>query len=282
MSETQPRLPDFADPPVIEVALSVQFESLSGFGTPHIGLLWSEFRNEFPRTEEHPPRPSVIERFGVRRAPKTDFRVEAAFPVPQCRFLNDRGTELIQIQQDRFVHNWRKVGQGDVYPRYEFVRRRFEEELGIFHRFLARENLGELIPNQCEVTYVNHIISGTGWERHGELGEILTVWKTRYSDAFLSEPEDIVLRFRYIIPDADGNPRGRLLVSADPAYRTEDDRPIYVLVLTARGSPIGGGAYGALSFLDIGREWIVRGFTSLTSSRMHEIWGRRNAHDPSS
>ncbi len=184
MSETQPRLPDFADPPVIEVALSVQFESLSGFGTPHIGLLWSEFRNEFPRTEEHPPRPSVIERFGVRRAPKTDFRVEAAFPVPQCRFLNDRGTELIQIQQDRFVHNWRKVGQGDVYPRYEFVRRRFEEELGIFHRFLARENLGELIPNQCEVTYVNHIISGTGWERHGELGEILTVWKTRNSDAF--------------------------------------------------------------------------------------------------
>jgi uncharacterized protein (TIGR04255 family) len=278
MSETRPQLPDFASPPVIEVALSVQFDPLSRFRTPHFGLLWSEFRREFPRTEEHPPRPPVIERFGIPRAPKMDVRVEVALPVPQCRFLNDRGTELLQVQQDRFVHNWRKVGTGDEYPRYEFVKRRFEEELGTFRRFLARENLGDVVPNQCEVTYVNQIISGVGWERHGELGEILTVWTTRYSDTFLSEPEDIGLRVRYVIPGRDGNPLGRLLVAIDPGYRTEDDRPIYVLVLTARGRPVSEGIEGALGFLDIGREWIVRGFTSLTSLKMHEIWERRNAH----
>jgi hypothetical protein len=134
-----------------------------------------------------------------------------------------------------------------------------------------------LIPNQCEVTYVNHIISGAGWERHGELGEILTVWTTRYSDTFLSEPGDIGLRVRYIIPDADGSPLGRLLVGVDPAFRTEDDRPIYVLILTARGRPTSDGIEGAIGFLDVGREWIVRAFTSLTSPRMHEVWGRRNA-----
>jgi len=278
MSETRPRLPDFTNPPVIEVALSVQFEPLSGFRTSHFGLLWSDFRRQFPRTEEHPPRPPVIDQFGIRRAPKMDVRVEVALPVPQCRFLNDTGTELIQIQQDRFVHNWRKVGAGDEYPRYESVKRRFEQELGVFRQFLAREDLGELVPNQCEITYVNHIISGAGWERHGELGEVITVWTTRYSDTFLSGPEDIGLRVRYIIPGVDGSPIGRLLVSVDPAYRAEDDRPIYVLLLTARGRPIGQGIEGALGFLDIGREWIVRGFTSLTSPRMHEIWGRRNAH----
>jgi len=158
------------------------------------------------------------------------------------------------------------------------VKRKFEEELGTFRRFLVREDVGELVPNQCEVTYVNHIISGAGWQIHGELGEILTIWKTRYSDSFLSEPEDIGLRVRYIIPGTDGTPLGRLLVKIDPAYRTEDDRPIYVLVLTARGRPVSEGIEGALSFLDIGREWVVRGFTSLTSLRMHEIWGRRNAH----
>lgn len=278
MSETQHRLPDFANPPVIEVALSVQFEPLSVLRTPHFGLLWSEFRREFPRIEEHPPRAAVIEQFGIPRPPKMDVRVEVGLPIPQCRFLNEKGTELIQVQQDRFVHNWRKVGGGDEYPRYEFVKRRFEEELGTFRQFLAREGLGELVPNQCEVTYVNHIISGAGWERHGELGNILTVWTTRYSDTFLLGPEDIGHRIRYIIPGADGSPLGRLLVGIDPAYRTEDDRPIYVLILTARGRPIGEGIEGALGFLDIGREWVVRGFTSLTSSRMHEVWGRRNAH----
>lgn len=276
MSETQPRLPDFADPPVIEVALSVQLEPLTALRVPHLGLLWSEFRSEFPRIEEHPPRAAVIEQFGTPRPPKMDVRVEAAFPIPQCRFLNDRGTELIQVQQDRFVHNWRKVGTGEEYPRYEFVRRRFEVELDTFRQFLAREHLGELVPNQCEVTYVNHITSGAGWEKHGELGEILTVWMTRYSDSFLSGPEDIGLRVRYIIPGPDGNPLGRLWVSIDPAYRTEDDRPIYVLMLTARGRPIGKGIEGALGFLDIGREWVVRGFTSVSTPKMHRIWGRRD------
>jgi len=278
MSETRPRLPDFSNPPVIEVALSVQFEPLSALRIPHFGLLWSEFRGEFPRTEEHPPLPAMIEQFGVRRAPKIGIRVEAVFPIPQCRLLNDKGTEIIQIQQDRFVHNWRKVGTGDEYPRYEFVKRRFEGELDTFRQFLAREGVGELVPNQCEVTYVNHIISGAGWGRHAELGEILTVWTTRYSDNLLSEPEDVAFGVRYIIPGGDGSPLGRLLVSVNPTYRTEDDRPIYVLVLTARGRPISGGIEGALGFLDIGREWIVRGFTSLTSMRMHEIWGRRDAH----
>lgn len=282
MSETRPRLPDFTNPPVIEVALSVQFAPLPTFRTPHFGLLWSEFRNEFPRTEEHPPRPTVMERFDKRPAPGMDVRVEVAFPVPQSRFLNDKGTELIQVQQDRFVHNWRKMGEADEYPRYEAVKRRFEEELGIFRRFLAREGLGDLVPNQCEVTYVNHIVSGVGWERHGELGEIITTWRASYSDAFLSEPEDIGLRIRYIIPGVDGKPLGRLLVGIDPAFRREDDKPIYVLTLTARGRPSGEGIEGALNFLDIGREWIVRGFTSVTSPRIHECWGRRNADRPRS
>lgn len=277
MSETRPRLPDFTNPPVIEVALSVQFTPLPAFRTPHFGLLWSDFRNKFSKFEEHPPRPPVVEQFDKRRTPGVEVRVEMGLPVPQCRFLNDKGTELIQVQQDRFVHNWRKVGTGDEYPRYESVKRRFEEELGIFRQFLARENLGDLVPNQGEVTYVNHIIPGVGWERHAELGEIITLWRTQHSDAFLSEPEDIGLRVRYIIPAADGNPLGRLIVGINPGFRSDDDKPIYVLILTARGRPSGEGIDGLLRFLDIGREWIVRGFTSLTSPRMHEIWGRRNA-----
>ena len=41
------------------------------------------------------------------------------------------------------------------------------------------------------------------------------------------------------------------------------------------GSP-GEDIEGAFLFLDIGREWIVRGFTSLTTKDMHKVWRRKN------
>jgi hypothetical protein len=50
---------------------------------------------------------------------------------------------------------------------------------------------------------------------------------------------------------------------------------MFLLTLTARGRPGSDGIPGVLQFLDVGREWIVRGFTSITTATMHKIWGRR-------
>lgn len=175
MSSARPKLPDFDDPPLIEVALAVQFEPLTALRPLHLGLIWKRFQGSFPRTEEHPPRDLTVERFGVPTPPKMEVRIETTPPVPRYWFLNEAGTELIQIQQDAFVHNWRKVGEGDEYPRYEYIRDRFRAELEMFNQFLIDEGLGDLLLNQCEVTYVNHILSGEGWERYGQIGEVLTV-----------------------------------------------------------------------------------------------------------
>jgi hypothetical protein len=46
------------------------------------------------------------------------------------------------------------------------------------------------------------------------------------------------------------------------------------ITLTARGEPCGAGIEGVRRFFDIGREWIVKGFTALTSSQMHTEWRR--------
>src|ERR1043166_5147847 len=166
MDDVQISLPDFVKPPVTEVALSVQFNPLPELKAPQLGLLWNEFRSRFPKAEQQPPLDSVMEKFGVRGPGKVNVRFEMGVPVPRCWFLNEAGTELIQVQQDRFAHNWRKVGEEDSYPRYEYICETFKAELGIFCQFLARERLGELIPNQCEVIYVNHIAPGENWERH--------------------------------------------------------------------------------------------------------------------
>jgi len=174
------------------------------------------------------------------------------------------------------VRNWRKVGDASTYPRYEkHLRPGFESELKRFQAFLQREQLGELKPNQCEVTYVNPIVAGRGWQAHGDLGEVITVFQRLFSDDFLDTLEDAGLRLRFLIPDEAGKPVGRLHVAIDPGYRSTDNQPLFIMNLTARGAPRGEGIDGVLGFLDLGREWVVRGFASITTQTMHKLWGRK-------
>jgi uncharacterized protein (TIGR04255 family) len=271
-------LPDFENPPLAEVALSVQFESIAELRTPQIGLLWTEFRSRFPSTEEYPPLNAVIERFGVPRtdAPEVRFQMLETPPVPRVWFVNEGGTELIQVQQDRFIHNWRKVGEGDAYPRYEQIRDAFRAELETFQNFLSREQLGRTVPNQCEVTYVNHIVAGSEWEHHGQLGNILTVFRIAYSDAGLNDPEDARLTLRYVLKNASGEAAGRLHIAVQPAYRRSDGQAMLVLTLTARAAPAGIQLDDVVDCLNRGREAIVRAFASVTTPEMHKLWGRKD------
>jgi uncharacterized protein (TIGR04255 family) len=243
--------------------------------------LWSEFREPFRRVEEHPPLDAVVERFGVKHVairPSIQLRMLEALPAPRCWFLNEAGSELIQVQADRFIHNWRKTAADQQYPRYHRLRQSFEQELGRLRGFLQREGLGDLVANQCEVTYVNHILAGKGWREFGELGQVLTVCDARYSDKFLGAPEDVRTALRYIIRNGQGEPTGRLHIVVEPAFRLSDGQPMLVMSLTARNRPEGEGVGGVLKALDIGREWVVRGFASITTPAMHGIWGRKDAN----
>lgn len=274
--------PDFTDPPVVEVVLGVQFEPIADLGTAQLGLVWQKFRQQgFSKTEDQPPLAPTVEQFGARRPFRVGVELELvdAPSIPRLWFLNQPETELIQIQRDRFMHNWRKVRQGEVYPRFEQLRAAFERELNDFSQHLRDEKLGDLVPTQCEVTYVNEIVSGAGWERHGQLGAVLTLWQAPDRDTVLPEPEDVQLGIRYVIPNDDGEPQGRLNITVAPAYRVEGP-PIMLMNLTARGKPEGEGIEGALRFIERGRAWLVHGFTSITTPDMHRIWGKYDGRQP--
>lgn len=266
--------PDFGSPPVEEVVLSVQFEALTEFGLPHFGLLWSQYRGEYPKTEDKAPLSPVKEEFGTPKPQSLQLQIVQE-PAPQrCWFVNENGTELVQVQRDRFVVNWRRTGTDTPYPRYEHVRERFLSNFRIFETFLHDHNFGEISPTQCEVTYVNHLPAGRGWKRHGQFKEILSVWSGKHSDRFLPEPEDINVQFRYNILSSDGEPIGRLHIVMEPRIKLDDASPLIRLALTARGAPLGKNVDGIVSFFDLGREYVVRGFASVTSRKMHRIWER--------
>jgi len=265
-------LPEFENPPVIEVVLSIQFEPLVKLTNAHLGLLWAKYKDRYPKTQSFAPIEPVIEKFGILPPPQ-EVRVQLMqTPVLRSWFKDEAETLLIQVQQDRFLYNWIKGPKADEYPRYRFVRERFEEEFSIFQGFINREELGEIIPNQCEVTYVNNIYGEGVWKDYSEVDKIFTVFEPQYSDTFLRAPEHINFGIEYIIRNGDGNPIGRLHMLAEPRYRREDKQPLYALTLIARGFVQDSGLQGASAFFDIGHEWVVKGFKSITRPEMHKAW----------
>jgi uncharacterized protein (TIGR04255 family) len=263
-------LPDFDNPPVVETVLSVQFEPLPLVQAAHLGLLWNEYRSAFPKTEEGPALEPVIERFPENPTARVGLKLHAlqSFPVPRIWFANDQGNELIQVQNGRFIKNWRKEREGQRYPRYdETIRPHFDRDYKIFLTFLKENQLGAPQINQCEVTYVNHILIGEGGKHYGAADKIFTFWRS--ADLMPPGPaEDLRIHTRFIIPDTDGKPIGRLHVDVQPGMRTSDNRPMYVMHLTARGQ-VGDD----VDFFDVGREWIVTTFKRLTTDSMHNTWG---------
>lgn len=274
-------LPEFENPPVVEVVLSVQFSELRNFGTVHAGLLWDKrFRKSYPIFSEHGSIEPRFETFGTQLAgaPKLKFVTLPSPPLPRLWFVNRRKTELVQIQDDRFLHNWRKIKHGTAYPRYEKIKEKFFREIRFFERFLKEESIGEIKPNQCEVTYVNHIECLGNIDIRKMVEKVfrtISTVKKNVKDlgASLPEFEDIQFTSRYIIRDSEKAPVGRL-TAVVKSGTIEGDHPIISFELTARGAPLSADLDGVSKFFDIGRESIVRGFTAMTTPKMHQVWNR--------
>lgn len=271
MLEPQERdVPDFASPPVVETVLSVQFEKLSAMRSVHFGLFWNSVRERFPATEDRPSINPIIETRELPQTGQVHFEVQDSLSLNRLWVLNEAGTEMVQVQNDRFIKNWRQGAEKCEYPRYEPVLKpAFERDFKIFQAFIADQQLGETKIDQCEVTYVNHIVAGDGWNNWDEIESIFTFFK-QLSATYPGKAEDLRSYTRFPIYGPKGEWIGRLYVDIQPALRASDKKPMYVMNLTARGML--GKDY---DFFDVGRQYIVKSFETLTTPQMHEIWGKR-------
>lgn len=268
-------LPEFRTPPLTEVALGAQFDVIPGFLTPHVGLVWERFRRDFPLLEEQAPLPPIFETFGSNPqfVPGMSLQFVTAPETPRVFFINEARTELLQIQRDRFLHNWRKIGEADHYPRFERMLETFRTGFASFTEAISSEGLGLVIPNQCEVTYINQMPVPPD----GSLSDLTDDLFGQHTGSLalddLGKPEDLRFLLRYVMRDADGKPIGRLIASAEPARRV-DGQTIVQLTLTARGRPVTPDESGIIDFLKKGRTSVVKGFAHLTGPKMHKVWER--------
>jgi uncharacterized protein (TIGR04255 family) len=261
-------LPDFADPPVVEVAVSVQFRPLFGLRPIELSPLRELWRAEYPLFQEQPPLPPTIERpsFG---GSTVELMMGPSFQT-RLWFMSSSQAELVQVQHDRLTVNWRQIDESAEYPRFPAVKDLFEQRWQDLANFVREHELGAMSPTQVELNYINAFDPGP--DQLGHIETLLQNWHPT-SQHHLGAPEQGRLALVFRVPGLGTGPV-RLYVAADPAQRP-DGRPVLFLTLTIRGAPADETLDSALRFIDEAHRHIVRSFAELTPQAMHTKWGRR-------
>lgn len=259
-------LVSFERPPVQEVAFAVQLPDPS-ITIDFLAALPNSLSHDLPVRQLREPLPRMVEM--LDEDSEMQFAIRPGSTLPRAWFLSQDGVLLVQAQEDRIALNWRRSGQPIEYPRYGALRAQFEELLNTTAELLDMPD--GLSVDFTELTYVNELDVDSGPSLPAERA-LTTI---RVPDAeFLPQPEDSKWAARWIIPGEAGTSRGRFIASAEPATRQDDQHDTYLLTMTVRIPGAVTGTDAILERVDLGHEWIVRGFADLTTKQMHDQWGR--------
>lgn len=268
MGNIDKSLPEYKKPPVIEVVCGVQFEEIKSLQSVHYGEFWQRIKRDYPKTEDMPPLREIFE---SKEALAPSVQLEA-FEMPPLRrifFVDNTDNYLLQMQPTRFLANWRKRSETDEYPRFSKAYDRFINGLNEFESFV--KNLIGISPvvNQFELTYINHMLEKDIPYPIGMKYYLsFLALNMERAEAFLPVPRSFQSRLQFALPNSSG-----VLHITVSHGRRNDGQKVMVLDLTARG-PAKNGIIGMEEWFKLAHEWIVRGFTDITSTAAHKEWER--------
>lgn len=253
----------YAKPPLQEVVFGVQFPSIPDFTVGHIGKLWQKYEAEYPGFREQPAFATTIE----LQSDEPPFYNSPTL-MPRCVFAAPNDASVIQIQRDAFYYNWRK--QAEEYPRYEVVADRFDIQFSKFVKFIESSKLSKLAPNQLELTYLNEIPVDSN------VRQILkdASWLPE-NHQFLPAPGLIALSAKFLMADDLGTLHSDFRITAN-----DSGEVVYQWILVARGctNPRSDLTFDKMRpWYDKARDWIVRGFTDLSTEEAQQVlWERQS------
>lgn len=265
-------LPQYDNPPVMEIVGAAQFRALPRFGLPEIVRLGDalaayelrELQPQLPPLQEgapgRPEQPQLLLGFGPQPQRALYFRQ------PDERFV-------AQLQQDRIAINERRVppdsdedpSSEHVWPELERLAERVRLELVV-----DGADHGPDRTTFVELTYVNAIKPADRvWQQHGELHRVLSIVSPSAGEEPWASVERASVRFSFPLLESDRF-RGRLHVSAEPVF--DEGTPMFNLNLIARRlvdeSESLEAAFGAC------HRDAVRAFTAITTPEIQAHWGR--------
>ena len=257
------KLPSYKNPPINEVVCGMRFHTPAELRIPHIGILWNKFREDYPNIQHAQPISST--------KGELLFDIATGIPLPRVWFINKSDDQLIQFQFDRFYFNWRRR-QND-YPRYSEVIKNFKVIMHTIQAMFKQLNLGELKPVELELSYINHIPQGQGWETIDDLLMIFNDFKWKKSSKrLLSSPKKVSWDLEFDLPEQNG----RMNVSLKQAVRLDDKTPLLVLELKTKGIIDTKDENVVFAWYDLAHSWIVQGFTDLTTKKIQKLWERED------
>lgn len=267
------QLPKFDSPPVVETVLSAQFNRLQGYTNAHAGWFWKNYLDSsWVKISQVMRLDDQFERFGEERkwAPRTrGFQFAPAESSERTHIQSEDGERMIQIQDSRFIYNWRKRSKD--YPSFEKNLPDFNDNFGKYSKFARDAGLGDIELNQWEVTYVNHIPKGELWQEPNDWSNLFPGFFVPASSLPNIDFDNFRGNWQSIISDEYGRlyidfSRGKIL--------TEDGPEIIVIEITARGPISKEKGISLEQGFKIGHECIVTAFTEMTSESAHLHWKR--------
>ena len=247
--------------------MGLQFESIPNYTSAVSGEVWSLFKAEYPKVEEHHLLPPTYETFGgLNPTGSVQFSFGPAPAKTRLWFVSDDESHLIQFQHDRLVSNWRKRSQGNNYPHYDQIVQKYADYFAKLDGLIQKYSVSGLSANQSEVTYVNIIPVAS----FSELSDWLNV-----SVPESVEFETVGLNYSQTLKSAEGLPVARLYADLKSVYVESSPREKAIkLSLTAKGAPSGADLHSCLSFLSFCHEHIVWHFSDLCTDQANKKWGR--------
>lgn len=272
--------------PLVEVAISVQFDTPRRLTQAHLGAYWGTQRKRFPIVHSTQGLPAMNEEFAGGRSwlPPALRLALSDEPDTRVQMTSADKAWVQQVQANRLVVNWRKSEQPSTdYPRFEGALQQFKNSWRDWSQFLSSVDVSSPSPAVWEVVYVNKIPRGDLWHTPADWPRIFPgLWAAPFGD--VAGASLIGLQGHWVWETSD--PAARLYVEPKPGRGPAPEfQDLLFVTFTARGRlalppKVAASDTDVQSEIERGVRWghdlIVGAFDSLNSAEAQKAWGRHD------
>ena len=255
----------FDRPPINEVVVSMFFDPpLEGFRSEHVGRFWEKIREEFPSVQQQIP---FARGFGPAIGP------DEVIPMPRYWFISADDANVIQIQKEAFIYNWRRRGD-NLYPGFmSSIEPSFRRLYKVFESFLTADlTLPEPTIIACELTYVDIIEAGEYWTGLEDTSKVIPSFFSLAIDSENAKRSGFNYAQGYDVEDGTHLSIG--IISA--VGQSDPERRALRLEFKAEGQFNGVQKHETDGWWKRAHDEIARCFVGVTSVDVqYELWGRR-------